>query len=204
MSSVILFHGPGARQAAVDEASQQGRLVAPPFGDEGLKTDEAREVVELLYSTPIGDDPGVLVVGPMDEANPKASDVLLKVLEEGDLRVAIPILWANDLGAVSPTIRSRCLHRWVNGSAAEEDEDLEFGVRELLDASFRDEVARMPPALTKLKGKEKKVAAVAAEVLASMLDDPKALVLWERVRKLAMKRNPVPMEILATFLPGGS
>ena len=78
MSSCLIFHGPGAKAAAMQKAVSAGRLLAPPFGEDGLKTDDAREVVELLFSTPLGMDIGVIVVGPMDEANLKASDVLLK------------------------------------------------------------------------------------------------------------------------------
>ena len=100
MASCILFHGPGARQAAEAEAAKIGRLVAPPLGDDGLKVDEAREVVELLMTTPVGDKLGVVIVGPMDEAAAKSCDTLLKTLEEFKGGLIRPILWAHDLSGV--------------------------------------------------------------------------------------------------------
>jgi hypothetical protein len=89
-----------------------GRLLAPPFGREGLKVAEAREVVAWMSSPPVGSTTGVLVLGPMDLATPEAQDCLLKSLEEVDSRILQPILWAWDSGAVVPTILSRCLTEW--------------------------------------------------------------------------------------------
>ena len=110
MTSCILFHGPKARQAVLHEANCIGRLLAPPFGEEGaygLKVDEAREFVALLSTAPLGTAVGVVIAGPMDVASPKSSDVLLKSIEEFNASVVFPLLWAHDLGGVTGTIRSR-------------------------------------------------------------------------------------------------
>lgn len=111
-----LYHGPSARDRAVREAgSENYRPVAPPVGDDGLKVDDSRTLVELLSSAPVGDKQGSLVLGPLDRTTPEAGDALLKTLEEfgeGPTRV---FAWAWDLSGVSPTIRSRTLSVWCPG-----------------------------------------------------------------------------------------
>ena len=80
--SCFLFHGPGARQAALGYSNATGRLIAPPFGDEGLGVQDAREAVELLASIPVGNLTGFVVLGPMEQATPQAIDALLMTVEE--------------------------------------------------------------------------------------------------------------------------
>lgn len=118
MGSCQLFHGPGARQAALARVKEIGRLVAPPFGDEGLSVDESREICTLLLSVPVGEKVGVVVVGPIDNAKTlKSMDALLKSIEEVPSPYMQPILWADDLGGVISTVRSRCLETWAPGSS---------------------------------------------------------------------------------------
>ena len=111
-----LYHGPSARDRAVREAGGEGfRPVAPPMGDDGLKVDDARTLVELLGTAPVGDKRGSLVLGPLDRTTPEAGDALLKTLEdygEGPTRV---FAWAWDFSGVLPTIRSRTLPVWCPG-----------------------------------------------------------------------------------------
>lgn len=112
MSTPFLFHGPLARGEAVAHARLLGRMISDPVGDDGLKVDDSRLLVDLAGSAGVGDLPPVVVVGPLDLASPEASDALLKTLEdlaEGPLRL---VLWADYLGGVSKTIRSRTLDRW--------------------------------------------------------------------------------------------
>ena len=162
MASGYLFHGPNARQAALDKAAEIGPLMAPPFGDNGLKTEEAREIVNLLLTTPVGEGVGTVVIGPMDDLLPKASDVLLKRVEEFDGTRVHPILWAHDLGSVSTTIRSRCLERWAPLLAdRDEDEGLAAAGWRLVEASLTGDYASIPPLVkeyTKKKGKKGKAA----------------------------------------------
>lgn len=203
MASCILFHGPGAREAALAEAPQIGVLVAPPFGDEGLKAVEAREVVSALLSPPTGMEAGVLIVGPMDQAWPKASDVLLKRLEEFNSDVVTPILWAHDLGGVSPTIRSRCLDRWAPSlEGIEDDEDVVTAAWALVEAVTMNETYLVAKALFRVKGKETELLNAIAGILAADFDDPVKRDLWSRLRQVARWRNPTQIEVAAAILEG--
>lgn len=203
MASCILFHGPGAREAALGEVPSIGRLVAPPYGDEGLKTAEAREVVSSLLSPPVGMEAGVVVVGPMDLAWPKASDVLLKRIEEFNPEVVTPILWANDLGGVSPTIRSRCLERWSPSlEGGEDDEEVVTAAWELVEAVTLNETYRVASALFRVKGKEVDLLNAIGGVLSTDLEDPKKRALWSRLCRVTRWRNPTQIEIAAALLEG--
>jgi hypothetical protein len=200
--AVILFHGPGARAAALTEAARLGRLVAPPFGDEGFKVDAAREVVELLLSTPVGSHVGVVVVGPMDLAPAQSTDVLLKTLEEHDSTTTQPVLWAHDLAAVSKTVQSRCLARWADALVAEEaDEEVLMAASNALEASLKRDRAQIVAALKSLpSGKERAFLAGFCEQLAPDIANPKARALWEALRPALLWRNPTLIEIAAVLL----
>jgi hypothetical protein len=203
MKSCLLFHGPGARQASIDEAGRKGRLLHEPFGDDGLKVDEAREFASLLQSAPLGIDCGIVIAGPMDRALPKSADALLKSIEQFNEYVH-PMLWTIDLGGVQPTIRSRCLPVWCPATGQEPvDEELEGVARELLNAALAGHGADVPTLVAKIKksGREYDLLAEVADAMTVMLDNPKVLPLWERVRKVAMWRNPTPIEVIAAFLP---
>ena len=216
MSSCILYHGPGAREAALYEADRLGRLLAPPFGDAGLKVDDAREVVHLLSFVPVGVAKGTVVVGPMDSsytASDKARDVLLKRIEEFPSCVQ-PILWAHDLGDVQGTIRSRCVERWANGDddSAMEDDILQ-AANELVNAALKKEHWVVPGILAEVlkakkgeKGekKERREAALlqaATDILAEM-ESPGRFVLWAAIRAASRHRNPTPTEVALAFMGG--
>jgi len=205
MASALLFHGPGARIAALDQAYLMGRLLEPPFGDEGLKVDEARRVVHLLSSIPIGSEKGVVVVGPMERANYKAGDVLLKSLEEFDGRYLQPVLWAEDLGGVSETIRSRCLARWSPPTEdIPDDDELVAAGFDLVQATLDNEGWRIPTLvrgyLTTHKGGEHDLLRASADVLYPQLGETRQRTLWAQLRKAAQHRNPTPIEIMVAFL----
>lgn len=210
MSSCFLFFGPGARSAALKEASRVGRLVAPPFGDAGLKVDEAREVVELLLSTPVGTGTGVVIVGPLDEAPAKSTDALLKTLEEFNDQATRPILWAHDLGGVSSTIRSRCLSKWADAKdVTEEDEKILMAASSALDASMKGDRNGIAEALKDLPMgndgvslmKRRSFLGLVAGQLALDIENPQARSLWERLRGVTRWRNPTVIEILSVLLP---
>lgn len=209
-SSCRLFHGPGAKQAALDEAGRLGRLLHEPFGDEGLKVAEAREFVRLMQSPPIGEDSGVVLAGPMDHAAPKSADVLLKSIEEPPPYVQ-PVLWATDLGGVALTIQSRCLPTWcpLVGLGEPGDEEVETVARELLNAVLAEHYWQVPTLVAKVKstdkrrGREPELVAEVVEAMSVMLDNPKVRSLWEQVRELAAWRNPTSVEVVAAFLPKG-
>ena len=204
MSSCLLFHGPGARAAAVAKAESLGRLLAPPFGEDGgLKTEEAREAVSVLLDGPPGDSLGVIIIGPMDEAVPKACDVLLKRIEEfrGDL--VQPILWAHDAGGVPSTIRSRCLSTWSPSSDVAMDEELRAAAWEAIETSLADDHHLLPAIVDRFKGKEQDALGFMAEAISTRLGDGPSRELWARIREVSQWRNPQGIEILAALLGEG-
>lgn len=109
-----LFYGAGAKEAALNKAQSLGGFLCEPL--EELPVGKAREVVSLLRTTLVGDEHshGVIVIGPIDQVSTKASDVLLKTLEEPHPNSSL-VLWARDKGSVRPTIESRCFSLWAGG-----------------------------------------------------------------------------------------
>jgi hypothetical protein len=202
MDSCLLCHGPGARQFAVDEAGRRGRLLHAPFGDDGLKVDDAREMVSLLQSAPLGIDLGVVIAGPMDMTKGlKSADALLKSIEQPNKYVQA-ILWATDIGGVKGTIRSRCLPVWCPATGDEPvDDELEGTARELLNAALNDQGFMVPGLVKKMKGKLPELLGEVADAMTVLLDNPKVFPLWERVRAVARWRNPTQMEVISAFLP---
>ena len=199
MGSCVLFYGPGARQATLNEAYLTGRMMAPPFGDDGLKVEAAREVVTHLMSTPVGTDLGVVVVGPMDQAGEKASDVLLKVVEEFDAKYVQPFLWAIDVGGVSPTIRSRCLERWAPSLVEEEDEVLMAAAWDVIDAVAQNDSGRMVTAVRPHLKRGHELLQALAEGLCTDLGDPTKRALWMRVREASRHDRVFPLDIMAAL-----
>ena len=108
----ILFHGPLARDRAIERAEALGRPLDDPLGDKGLKVADSRKIVALAQHPGIGDRPPSLVVGPLDLATPEAADALLKTLEDLSDAPLRLVLWADYLIGVIPTIRSRTRHEW--------------------------------------------------------------------------------------------
>lgn len=211
--SSVLFHGPSARQQALNTAVEVGRLVCPPIGDGGLKVDEVREAMDILLSTPVGVGFGVVVIGPMDQAGSnKASDGLLKIIEEPP-EVIQPFLWAYDLGEVSPTIRSRCLPRWCPPVPNMDDEEIEGDGRKLVESALAGRLWEIPPLVQKYSKKDKDVEddESGAQKLCRLLQvaadglitswSPEAMALWERIRLVARSTNPRFIEVVAAFLP---
>jgi hypothetical protein len=113
----FLFHGPLSLEVAIKKSNEFGVPVPiSPMGQEGLKVDDSRVIIDLAFEGHIGDNPPTLVVGPVDDATVEASDALLKTLEDtvgiSPLRI---ILWANSLGGVRETVTSRCNCVWCPG-----------------------------------------------------------------------------------------
>ena len=196
-TSPILFHGPNARRAAMAKVSVIGRLIHEPFGEEGLKIAESREIVELMNSASVGDKPGVIVMGPMDRANRASQDVLLKNIEEFNDRIIRPILWAFDEMEVIPTIRSRCLRQWCPGLMMRNEEALE-AARSAVECSL---IRDIPGLVEVLREKDaRQVLEATAQVLADRGIDDSTKSLWERVRSILRFKNPTPTEALSAFL----
>jgi len=195
--SPVLFHGPGAERAAKAKARSIGRLIHEPFGANGLKIAESREIVDLMNSAPVGDEPGVIVIGPMDRANRSAQDVLLKNLEEFDDRIIRPVLWALDEADVIGTIRSRCVRQWCPGETLQDD-DIVYQARAVVECYTANDIAGLIEAL---KDREPRpLLEAAAKVLAEGGIDDETAKLWERIRKTLKHKTPTATETLATFL----
>jgi hypothetical protein len=178
-----------------------GRLLHAPFGVKGLKIAESREIVGLMNSAPVGDQPGVLVIGPMDRATRSSQDVLLKNLEEFDDSIIRPILWAIDQAEVVSTIRSRCLQQWCPGPDLY-DEDTLYQARGVVDCSLVGDVAGLVEAL---KDREPRpLLEAAARILAERGIDDETQGLWARVRKALQHKLPSINEVLAAFLAEAS
>ncbi len=204
MSSCLLYHGPGARSEALEEAYRIGELMAPPIGDGGLKVDDARKAVSILHTAPFSGI-GVVVIGPMNLASNQSSDVLLKVIEEFNGDYIQPILWAEDLEDVTVTIRSRCIARWSwvdlnEAEIDEEDDALESAGRELVRAALAEEFWLVPDLVTQHSDSLLKLLNVVSKTIAANLDE-KHLRLWESIRLVAQHRNPTVIEFIAALLP---
>lgn len=205
MASCLIFHGPMAKDTAIRKALEVGHLMAPPFGgDGGLSTEEAREMVVQLLNTPLRSGLGVVIAGPMDGVkSKKASDVLLKSIEEFDDKVVLPILWANDLGEVASTIRSRCLDIWCPGKviSTEEDDDLMRIAWEFVTQVQEGDVTGIAKAAKSVKDENSSKLLIAlAEVLASQIQEPKVQMIWMNLRRIAGYERPKPAEILTVLL----
>lgn len=195
--SPILFHGPGARVAAMAIVSQLGRLLHEPFGEKGLKIAESREIIELMNSASVGDKPAVIVVGPMDRATRSSQDVLLKNIEEFDDRLIRPVLWALDQAEVISTVRSRCLRRWCPGPDLYDDDALDRA-RSVVDCAL---IRDVPGVIEGLKETDpRQLLEAAARDLSVRGIDDQTKNLWEQVRGALRFKNPTPTEVLAAFL----
>lgn len=199
-TSCILYHGPGAKEAAIAEANRIGRLVAPPIGDDGLKVDDARRVTELLMSVPTGELMGVVVIGPMDEANAKSSDTLLKSIEEFPGDYTVPIMWAHDLGGVSMTIRSRCLDRFVTALGTNDNDVVVAAAFRIIEAVIAKEYLTVVDTMRSYDKREADLIAALSEALSTGLEREDYREIWGRVRRVAEFRNPFLSELIVAMI----
>lgn len=197
-TSALLFHGPSARQTALKEASYLGRLLRDPIGEEGLKIGEAREIAELIDFTPLGDSPGVLVIGPMCRAGRGVPDVLLKSLEEFDPNRIRPLLWAHAEAEVISPVRSRCVLRWCPGEEVFSEELIALS-RKVSKASLEGDISTVIEGV-KDQDPESLLRGIAM-VLSTQKIGEGAQKLWESVREALSVRDPSLSELLSALLP---
>jgi len=181
-----LIYGTGAYEKAIELAKSISNLVYE-FGGEKLSTDDAKSATQKMIFAPIGTDVFCVVIGAVDNARANATDALLKSIEEHPDFV-VPILWANGLDGVPPTIRSRCSSEWTNEEQGGEidpkcvrlvnaalvsnhTETLQVGLSIITDSSTRDMLRGFANALSE-----------------KSFDNPKVALLWLRVRE-ALKQN---------------
>src|ERR671923_3086545 len=119
-----LFHGPrgvGKRRAAlafagellgdperVQRRTHPDLYVLEPLGDQ-IRIDPIRELRRDLHMRPFEAERRVYLVFAAQLMNEDAADALLKDLEEPP-PYAVIVLVADDLGPLTPTVRSRCQH----------------------------------------------------------------------------------------------
>jgi len=167
--------------------------MAPAFGTDGLKVDDAREAVRLMRAPPVSGERGVVLVG-LDGATLRTQDVLLKTLEEADGSVMIMVLWATDLGNVAETVRSRCFLYWQN--APEKEPELSTAGVVILKHLDKGHLAELVEVLQSHKGDELALLDALAYHLST---DPERSDLWVRCRPVFERRNPTYMEVLAAL-----
>ena len=104
-----------------------------------LTVNEVRQTVPFFGTARAEDGWRVAIVDSLDDMNKSASNALLKILEEPPEKTLFFVI-AHSLGAVMPTIRSRCLH--VPMHPLKQDEVMEvldrFGILEGLSSGDRD------------------------------------------------------------------
>jgi DNA polymerase III subunit delta' len=72
-----------------------------------ITAEQAREIAEFLHLTPAEEGWRIVIVDGAEEMNRNAANALLKILEEPPRR-SLLLLVTHNLGALLPTIRSRC------------------------------------------------------------------------------------------------
>lgn len=200
ISTVRIFHGPGAQAAAVACAGADAYLVDGEEAAGGLTVGQVRDIIPLLQSVPVGGGERCIVLGPMDRTKAQSSDILLKIVEEPRANSHVAVLWAFDLGGVSGTLRSRCRAIWSPADAVLDETMLADARQGLLDA-LSGKAGDLSLRMTRWKGKESELLDAICKNLAR---DRKALALWPSLRKTAMDaRGPLASE-LASILAGSA
>lgn len=184
-----IFHGPNA----LTTSQLQLTLARPPFG-----TSKA-EVMSFVDSAriPPPSTGTAILLGPLDDVLLGSSDVLLKTLEENPEFGPVLALWANDIGSVSRTIRSRCLDVWCHGSS-NVSPDLDESASSILECvgtknylRLVSEVQRWKDDLTSL------VMAISSKLVGNAR-------LWSTFRPVTRMRTlTVPM-VVSALIGGGS
>lgn len=194
--SSYLYYGPGSFKAALSRQSL-GRRLGGPFGEGGLKIEEARSILSLLEEIPPGRQVCTIIVGPLDKATPSAADVLLKTIEEPPKKVEI-ILWAEDLGGVPPTIVSRCWPVWCLGEEAREK------IEEAKVLSEYLEQGHLAEAISVLRENKDSLEELMRSLawIASENSSENLLQIWGRVRILMGRPKIGFYELCSSLLKG--
>lgn len=185
---IFIHHGRGVKNGLAEELEGYD-LVHEPITD--LRVDGVRLLVSLFTQVHPYKNP-CLVAGPLDEADPSALDILLKRIEEPTPNSPTLFLWANDLGGVPDTIRSRCGEKFYYAPHSEHDlyEDAEA-----LYCSLReDNLLRGLKVLAKVeKGSERSFLEAYLEVLIKeedtdlYTDELRSLLGRKRISSSALK-----------------
>lgn len=208
----FLYHGPEGRGTACAEANRLGRLLCDPIGDGGLKTEDAREAVNIVASGTIGDATPTMVIGPLDSATPEAADALLKTLEDLSGYVTL-CLWAECIGSVIPTIRSRTTAVWCPPSPTWIDPIAPFEAEAARAVAFvlggnvgsAIRIVEEHGKVGKQVAREGLLLRAMVRVLAQEVENTnqtkKVLSLWGNIRKALP--HPTPLSCAAAMIVGG-
>ena len=184
MLTPVLYHGPTARDRALERAEEVGRMISEPIGDKGLRVEDSRTIVNLALNPGVGDRPPSLMVGPLDLATPEAADALLKTLEEVSKTSLRLVLWTDYLKEVIPTIRSRCLVTWCPpGKTWLDPLSYMDGPAKDLERAWASKDWAKVMSLVEESGKAwPDLLKVFCSNLSKRVEDPEALRSWERIR----------------------
>lgn len=186
----ILLYGLGAKEKA-DRMSFFSFCLGK-FGAEKLKVEEAKLVQEKLNIAVVGYQAN-LVIGPLDEATPKAVESFLKVFEDYVGSVTI-ILWANDLAGIPKTILSRVHTEWV---ASVSESEVDDSLVEIANLIMIGDKVRALELLSKTKLTANQVIATLSELLVGSVE---GLKIWESIRPLTLKNDPTTLGLIASLI----
>ena len=194
----ILFHGPEARNAALERAAE-GRPISEPVGDAGLKVEEARQIVDLASGGFVGDAEPTLVIGPIDAATTNAADALLKTLEDLRGRVTL-ILWARDDRDVIPTIRSRTRPVWCPATPRTLDPIVPYlpDATDMVARAFAGDEDGVLGIVQKHSRNLEVLVYALDRVLAGAAADPRAIEMWDDLRDV--RRDPTVLGLTSAVL----
>jgi hypothetical protein len=183
--TAMLVHGEGALEYALKEALKFSTHYE--FGGDALTTEEAKSAIEKMSFPLVGVDSFAVVVGAVDSARGRATDALLKGIEEHEPFVT-PILWATSLNEVPKTIRSRCRVVWSYASSPEPKEEYLRLARNCVGGNHANVIIQ----LNELKAKPLEVLFELGNAL-SQLDFTKERVvtLWVEIRLALRQVHPI-------------
>lgn len=197
--SSFFYYGPGAWEAAL--ARQEGtRRVGGPFGEGGLKIEDARVVVALSNQLPPGRQKCTVVVGPLNKATPASADVLLKSIEEPPKKLEI-ILWSEDLNGVPPTIISRCWPMWCPGEeSCRKVEEANLLAVYFSEGKFCEVAQILSSNKEELEELCKSLALVLSE--SNFFKEEDLFLIWSKVRLLLKRKKISYLDLCSSLLFG--
>ena len=105
-----------------------------------IRIDDVREKMRVFHMSAAFGGWRVAIVDPADELNRNSANALLKIIEEPPPKSLILIL-AHRMGAVMPTIRSRCRRLMLEPLSIEEVDEIVTGLGSPWTEAGRDKIA---------------------------------------------------------------
>jgi hypothetical protein len=190
---IIIHHGPGV-QSGIGEYVNELNLTQVKEAYEKLNAEEIRNLCEDLKQSYPYQNP-CLIAGPIDDADPSQLDTLLKIIEEPLPNTPIPILWANDFGAIPNTIRSRCGERYWFDNQTEHpmlDKALEFVNALNSKDSYKS--------FSILKSVDKSKERDFIDALAEALVVKKQFKLWDTIKPYTLSKRVSRIGLYSLFI----